>query len=481
MSVDRAKLLCLYNQGPDAVIAVFEKMDSRIMELEARIAELEARLGQNSRNSNWPPSSDVFIKPKSQRVKGERRMGGQNGHPGSTLKQVDCPDNVVVHRVEECHACNASLADVPLIGVERRQVFEIPPLKISVTEHRAETKQCPCCRRFTRARFPRGVRHPVQYGVCLKAFIVYLLVFQLVPYDRIAVLFRDLFGHSVGKGTMVNTVKSCYRELGEVEHVIRGLLKDGSVLHADETGFKVDGRQEWLHVASTSILTWYGHHRKRGLDAMRSYGIMPCFTGIMVHDFWKPYFSFRCGHAICNSHLVRELQGISEAFGQEWSSKLKDLIYRAKKSVDDARCKNMDCLDPGELAGLESEYDGIMEFGIRENLDGVLRKGKRGPLKQTRAKNLLDRCVEFRKHILEFMYDFRIPYDNNQAERDIRMVRLHEKISGTTRSDEGADWFCRIRGYISTCRKNNQPVLNSIVNAFEGHPFTPAPAHYQGP
>jgi transposase len=470
MALDREELRRLCVTNPDVVIDLIES-------LEARIAELEARQNQNSRNSSRPPSTDVFIRPRSQRVKGDRRVGGQNGHPGRTLKQVDCPDIVVVHKVVECDACKASLTGVPLIDVERRQVFDMPPLKICVTEHRAETKQCPCCQRFVRAKFPGDVRHPVQYGLYLKAFIVYLLIFQLVPYDRIAILFKDLFGHSIGKGTMVNIVRSCYRELGAVESVIQGLLRDGSVLHADETGFRINGKIEWLHVASTSILTWYGHHRKRGLDAMRSYGIMQRFTGIMVHDFWKPYFSFRSGHALCNAHIVRELQGITDAFGQEWSSLLKELVHRAKKAVDDARSNDKNCLDPEQIISFESEYTRIMELGAEENQDGVLRKGKRGPLKQTRAKNLLDRCIGYRKDILGFMYDFRIPFDNNQAERDIRMVRLHEKISGTTRSDEGADWFCRIRGYISTCRKNNQAVLTALINVFEGCPFTPGSAH----
>jgi len=465
---EEVRALCVNN--PDMVIAI-------IKSLEARIAELEARLGQNSRNSSRPPSSDVFIRPKSQRISGVRRAGGQEGHPGSTLRQVDCPDIIVDHKVDTCDNCGLSLTSVSAVRVERRQVFDIPPLKILVTEHRAETKQCPCCQSVVRARFPRGVRRAVQYGLYLRAFIVYLLVFQLIPYDRIATLFRDLFGHPVGKGTMVNIVKSCYEDLDEAESVIRGLLRDGSVLHADETGFRIDGKIEWLHVASTSLLTWYGHHKRRGLEAMRSYGIMSRFTGIMVHDFWKPYFSFRSGHALCNAHLARELQGITEAFGQEWSSLLKDLVHKAKKKVDDARDKREDRLDSLLLTGFESEYTRIMELGMEENLEGVLRKGKRGPLKQTRAKNLLDRCNEYRKQILSFMYDFRIPFDNNQAERDIRMVRLHEKISGTTRSQEGADWFCRIRGYISTCRKNDQPVLNSLVNAFEGRPFIPVSAH----
>jgi len=473
MSVDREEILNLYNNGPDAVIAAFEKMDARIIELEAQIAELKALLGQNSRNSSRPPSTDVFIKPKSLRQKGERRAGGQSGHPGCTLKQVDTPDQVVVHRVTECMQCSTSLAEVPVVSVERRQVFEIPPLKIVVTEHRAETKQCPCCHRITKASFPAGVSRRVQYGRYLKAFVVYLLIFQFVPYDRIAGLFRDLFDHSPSKATLVHMVESCYNELGVVEEVIRGLLRDARVLHVDETGFRAAGKRNWLHVASTPFLTWYGHHKNRGLEAARFYGILPGFTGTMVHDHWKPYFRLGCGHSLCNAHLVRELQGITETFHQEWSGKMKELLHLIKTRVDAVRVESTG-LPLEQIADFESRYREIVELGTRENGTSLAtRRGKRGPMVHSKSKNLVDRCQEYEREVLAFMHDFQVPFDNNQAERDIRMAKLQQKISGTSRSDMGAAWFCRIRGYISTVKKNNQPVLASIVKAFEGRPFIP--------
>lgn len=473
MALNREELRELCSSNPDAVIAIIEK-------LEARIAELEARLYQNSRNSSKPPSTDVFIGPKSRRPGGERSVGGQRGHPGSTLKQVDCPDQVVVHHVARCEECGASLVDVPVVDVERRQVFDIPPLKILVTEHRAETKRCPCCHGFTRAGFPHGVSCPVQYGVYLKAFVVYLLVFQFVPYDRISVLFRDLFGHSPSRATLVHMVESCYQGLAMVEEVIRGLLRDASVLHVDETGFRANGKREWLHVACTRLVTWYGHHRNRGLDAMRAFGILPRVTGTIVHDSWKPYFRLRCGHSLCNAHLVRELQGVSETMGQEWSDRMNSLLHLIKKTVDAARpCAT--CLDPGQVADFESQYMRIIELGQRENSAPAeaVKRGKRGPQGQSKAKNLLDRCKDYQKEFLAFMYDFNTPFDNNQAERDIRMAKLQQKISGTSRSDEGAAWFCRIRGYISTLKKNDQPVLSSLIRTFEGHPFIPQTI-YQG-
>lgn len=477
MSVNREELLILYNNGPDAVIAVIEKMDARIVELEAQIAELKAMLGQNSRNSSRPPSTDLFIKPKSLRKKGERHAGGQPGHLGCTLEQVDTPDQVVVYHVTECEKCAASLAEVPVVSVERRQVFELPPLKIMVTEHRAETKQCPCCHSFTKAGYPVDILHPVQYGRGLKAFVVYLLVFQFVPYDRIAELFRDLFGHSPSKATLVHMVESCYRELGDFEEVVRELLRDASVLNVDETGFRATGKRHWLHVASTRLLTWYGHHKKRGLEATRLFGILPGFTGIVVHDYWKPYFSFSCGHSLCNSHLIRELQGITETFHHEWSGRMKELLYLIKTSVDAAR-ELATGLSIEQIADFESRYREIVALGINENsASPAKRRGKRGPMVHTKSRNLVERCREYEREILAFMHDSRVPFDNNQAERDIRMVKVQQKISGTSRSVDGAAWFCRIRAYISTVRKNNQPVLDSLANVFERRPFIPQTAH----
>ncbi|HEY3274483.1 MAG TPA: IS66 family transposase [Methanocella sp.] len=468
MALTDEELRCLCINNPEAVIAL-------IKNLEARIAMLEARLNQNSTNSGRPPSSDMF-KPQSLRRKGERSVGGQQGHSGSTLRMVSVPDVIVDHKVAACDVCGTSLVDVPALGVERRQVFDIPPVRLVVSEHRAETKQCPCCHSLTRAVFPEDVSQPAQYGEHLKAFVVYLLVFQFVPYGRITELFSDLFGHSPCKATLVRMVESCYNKLGDFEGAVRGLLRDARVLHVDETGFRATGERGWLHVASTWLATWYGFHKNRGNGATRRFDILPGFTGTVVHDFWKPYFSYGCGHQLCNVHLIRELQGVSENFHQEWSGRMKLLLYQIKDRADVMRAE-MTGLPLDEITDFESMYREIVAEGIRENSVPPRRDGKRGPLTQSKARNLVERCRDYMPEVLAFMHDSRVPFDNNQAERDIRMAKLQQKISGANRSDKGAAWFCRIRGYISTARKNGQPVLSSLSKAFEGRPFIPQTAN----
>lgn len=453
-------------------------MAARISQLEARITELESRLKQNSRNSSRPPSTDAFIKPKSQRKKGERPVGGQKGHKGHTLDFVNNPDETVVHKVEVCKECGMSLEDVQVTSIERRQVHELPPIKIIVTEHRAEHKQCPHCHCHNKAEFPNDVPYPVQYGRYLKSVVVYLGVYQLIPYDRISELFFDLCGHSISKGTLAKAVATCYDDLAEFEKNIRTLLVGSQVLNVDETGLRVTGIRQWLHVASTELLTWYGHHKKRGVIATDALQILPDFNGTMVHDFWKPYFRYTCSHALCNAHLIRELTGISETFGQTWSSQMNELIHDIKTAGDKASLKSRS-LNQNQIADFEARYSRIIVLGFEENpvIECARLPGSRGRKKQSKAKNLLDRCQNHRSEILAFMHHPTIPFDNNQAERDIRMVKVQQKISGTFRSDEGARWFCRIRGYISTVKKNAQPVLTSIVGAMNDNPFIPSAPH----
>jgi transposase len=479
MSIDREEILELCKTNPESIVALIEKMDARITQLESRIAELEARMDQNSRNSNRPPSTDVFIKPKNQRKKGERSVGGQKGHTGHTLEMVEHPDEIIVHKVIVCKECGASLEEEPVIGIERRQIHEIPPLKIIVTEHRSEHKKCPHCKCDNRAGFPADVQYPVQYGRYLKAIVVYLCVFQLIPSDRIRELFSDLFGHFISKATLVKAGASCNNELAGVEDIIRERLKGEPVLHVDETGFRVNGIRHWLHVASTGFLTWYGYHKKRGSTATDDMQILPALKGTMVHDFWKSYFRYGCRHALCNAHLIRELTGISETYGHEWSSQMNELLHDIKKAVDTARISTSSLM-PQQITEFDLRYSRIIAIGIRENPVPVCSgiPVKRGRKKQSKAKNLLDRCQLHQREILAFMYDFMIPFENNQAERDIRMVKLQQKISGTFRSDEGAAWFCRIRGYISTVKKNGEPVLASLVGAFEKKPFIPLTVHF---
>ena len=479
MSSKREEILKLCNTDPEVIITLIETYEARIAQLEARIAELEARLNQNSQNSSRPPSTDIYKRPQSPRKKGERSPGGQKGHKGHTLTKVDVPDEIIVHTVPICEGCGTSLESENSINVECRQVHDIPPPKIIITEHRVETKKCPHCGRNNRAEFPPDVQYPVQYGLYLKALMVYLCIFQLLPYDRVSEFFNDLFGRSLSKATLVKAVSECSQNLKGVEERIRELLAGAQVLNVDETGLRVVGIRQWLHVVSTELLTIYAHHLKRGSKATDAMQILPKFRGVMVHDFWSPYFNYPSLHAICNAHIIRELKGISENYGQKWSDQLHDLIYEIKEAVDSTRHIS-NSLDHQLKTDFEERYSRIVESGMKENpalpqLEPTVKK--RGRKKQSTPKNLLDRCQKYQTEILMFMNDFTIPFTNNLAERDIRMVKLQQKISGTFRSDEGAVNFCRVRGYISTIKKHNLPVMSSIVGAFERAPFMPSAAH----
>jgi len=297
-------------------------------------------------------------RPESQRNKGERPAGGQKGHKGQTLEWVENPNQIDVHSVPVCEGCGASLEHVEPIKVERRQVHDAE-FKILVTEHQAEHKQCPHCGRFNRAKFPSDVQHPIQYGRNLKALMVYLCIYQLLPYDRVRETFSDIFGRSISTGTLVNAVQDCYQNLAEVEERIRELLAGAQVLHVDETGMRVTGIRQWLHVASTDRLTLYGHHRKRGSQATDDMEILPKFRGTMVHDFWALYFRYPSRHALCNAHLLRELTGISENYGQRWSEQLHDLIQEIKNEVDGVR-EHSGSLSPHKRAEFQERYSLVL-------------------------------------------------------------------------------------------------------------------------
>ncbi|MDO9324668.1 MAG: IS66 family transposase, partial [Methanoregula sp.] len=413
MPTRREEILAIYNSGPEAVIDLIERQESiiaaqasliekqsriiseltiKIEQLETRIAELESRLNQNSRNSSRPPSTDVFIKPKSLRKKGERPVGGQKGHPGHTLEMVDNPEKTVLCNATKCAGCGASLEDVPVIDVERRQVSDIPPLKIVVTEYQAEHKQCPHCGCENRGKFPDDVQYPVQYGQTVKILMVYLSVFQLIPYERMCMLFSDIFGLSVSKATIAKAIKNCNDNLAGYDKIIKQALSKAPVLHVDETGFRVKGKRRWLHVASTELMTWYGHHKNRGKCGTDALQILPDFQGTMVHDFWRTYFQYDCLHALCNVHLIRELTGITENFGQIWSEQMKALTLEIKKEVDSAKLR-LCLLSLNQIADFEARYARIVELGKLENPvpEYVRPVGKRGQKKQSKAKNLLNR------------------------------------------------------------------------------------------
>lgn len=458
------------------LLKIISKYEAVIAELQRRVAELEARLGMNSRNSSKPPSSDGYQKPepKSLREKSGRKPGGQEGHGGETLKMAALPDEVVVCSVSQCERCGISL-NGEAAEVERRQVFDLPPMRLRVTEHRAETKGCPACGHVNRALFPEGVAAPVQYGQHIKSIAVYLLQYQLLPYDRTGELMADLFSAPMSTGTLANMVAACDMAVEPATERIKEAIRGSGVVHFDESGGSVGGKLTWFHVASTEKATHYDLHAKRGSEAMDEIGILPGFEGRAIHDFWKPYLGYDCAHGLCNAHLLRELVFVHEEIGQRWAGQMIGHLLAIKGAVDEAKAG---CLSGKELRRFERRYRRILKMGRAEN--PVARRGpgrrKRGRPKKSKAANLLERFEKYPKEILAFMYDFRVPFDNNLSERDIRMLKVRLKISGTFRSEDGGKAFCRIRGYISTARKNAVGAIDAIKSAFAGQPFIPLPA-----
>lgn len=438
------------------------------------IQDLQDQLTKNSRNSNKPPSSDGDRKPRtnSLRRSSGKKNGGQKGHKGHTIELVENPDHIKMHEVKECKHCHISLEDKEPIGYEKRQVFDIPLIQMEVTEHRVEIKDCNHCGLQTKAEFPPEVTQPTQYGNCIKSLASYLNTYQLIPLERTSEIFEDVFGHPISEATVLQANELLFDCIEPATDMIKQQLIDSDVINNDETGLRVEGKLHWLHVIGSDTLTYYDVHEKRGKEAMDYIGILPEFNGVSIHDHWKPYFGYEnCEHGLCNGHHLRELKFIYEQYRQEWANELSNLLIEIKEKVDETR-PHKGHLDPPEIKEFEKRYDEIIEKGLKLN-PPPQRTKKRGRVKQTPPKNLLDRLKEHKKETLRFMYDFRVPFDNNQGERDIRMTKLKQKISGCFRTFEGAQRFCRIRGYISTVRKNECNVIDAIQDAFNGEPFIP--------
>jgi len=451
-------------------------LQNQVAELQKEVQRFKDQLAKNSRNSSKPPSSDGFNKPapKSLRPRGKRKPGGQKGHPGSTLTMVDNPDHTTLYPVDRCQRCGRCLTDEAPSDVEKRQVFDIPPIEVEVTEHQAEIKPCSHCGHLNRATFPEQVKAPAQYGPRLKAIAVYLRQYQLLPYNRTRELLRDLFSTDLSEGTLTNITETCSDFLQEPVDEIRRQLEQAPVVHFDETGSSVEGKRHWLHAASTANLTYYKIHPKRGAHAMDHISILPNFKGRAIHDFWKPYFKYDCNHGLCNAHHLRELIFLTEQHDQRWAKDMIDCLLDIKKAVDEAKGSS-DTVFKKQIQKFEQRYQNILDQGYHENPlpKRESTKKKRGRRKKSKARNLLERLDEHRKQVLAFMYDFNVPFDNNLVERDLRMAKVQQKISGTFRSPGGATAFCCIRSYISTARKNALNAIEAIGNAFAGTPSVP--------
>lgn len=484
----RARVVDAYPQGPDAVVALIgallselaahlETVAARVATLEEENAALRAKLGTNSGNSSKPPSSDgpgTKPHPQSQRRHTGRKSGGQPGHEGHTLRLAAPPDEVVMHRPSQCLLCGHSLADAPAVRRARRQVVDLPPVRACVIEHQAETLRCPGCGATTSGAFPVGVVAPVQYGAGVVTLAVYLNQEQLLPWGRTSAVLAEVFGCPLSQGTLERAVAQCYEQLAATEAAITQGVTAAAVAHFDETGVTVGKTTAWLHVASTPRLTFYAVHPKRGRVAMDAIGVVPAFRGCAVHDGLTSYGQYAdCAHALCNAHHLRELTFVAEQLGQSWAQDLKGVLGEIKQAVDDARGQGVAGLSAEVQREFARRYDAALTEGLRANPPPA-PTGKRGRPKRGKAGCLVDRLREHKGATLAFMEDFAIPFDNNQAERDLRMLKTQQKVSGCFRSDAGGDAFARLRSYLSTLRKQGVALLDALQTLFTDTPLYPA-------
>jgi transposase len=492
----RETALAAYAQGPEAVVALVEQVvvgfGEQLAGVTARVAALEAenaalrveiqalrgRLGKDSHNSSKPPSSDgpggPRRVPKSLRGTSGRRPGGQPGHPGASLTLVEGPDQVVVHQPAVCSGCGHELASGAVLRTERRQVIDLPVVRAQVVEHRAETRGCPGCGQATTAPFPADVTAPVQYGPGVATLAVYLHQEQLLPVERTGRVLGEVFGCPIAGGTLERMVARCADAVAEIVAAIKQAVIAAAVVHADETGLSLNGTPAWLHVTSTDRLTWYATHRKRGREALDALGVLPTVRGRVVHDgLWSYWHYAQCAHALCNAHHLRELTFVEEHAKQAWAGHLKTLLLEIKEAADRARADGVLALPPDDRRRWAARYADLVAEGLRLN-PPISPRGKVGRPKRSTAGNLALRLATHQAEALAFMTDLAVPFDNNQAERDLRMMKVREKISGCFRSMAAVDRFCTIRSYVSTLRKQGIPILDALADACRGHPPVPA-------
>ena len=458
-------------QGEAAADLILLLLD-RVDKLEARVIELENAVNKNSQNSHKPPSSDGYrrnIQTSTPKDK-KRPTGGQSGHPGTTLRKSIIVDHIVNHPVDTCMGCGSSLEHVAVQDVRTRQVFDLPTVKMEVTEHRSEVKQCPCCHTQTAGIFPPEVTKATQYGSTLKSIVLYMMQHQLVPFERTTEFLQDLFGCTLSEGTLKNWTAEAYSRLRQAEAQIKEQLQQAPILHVDETGMFCERKLHWIHSASTEHYTHYGIHPKRGKEAMDEIGILPDATGRIIHDFWESYARYdHLTHAYCNAHIVRELRSVHQDYHQAWAQKLIDLLYHIKEKIETKS------ISKNFVTRSVHRYDALLQSGSRLNRPNRASPHKRGRVKQSKPRNLLKRLRDHRDEVLAFLFDPTVPFTNNLAERDLRMVKVKHKISGTFRSHLGALCYCRIRGYISTMKKQDINILSALSSVFVGNPLSPIP------
>jgi transposase len=468
-TLSRENLLAFIERQAEQI----ELLKAQNAAFQARVEKLEAQLAKNSTNSSKPPSSDGLRKvaPKSRRERGQRKSGGQVGHKGETLERVATPDEVIVHRLSTCEHCQQDLSQVSVAGMVKRQVFDLPPLRLQVTEHQAEVKVCPGCQQTGRALFPQGVNAPTQYGPNVLAQAVYLHSYHLLPLARLREWFADCLGQGLSEGTLQRALAQMAAAVAPALDTIYEGVTRSEVVHLDETGMRVANRLGWLHTVSTPTLTYYTIHSQRGDEALLDAGVLPNCRGWAVHDGFKPYFGFTTvRHALCNAHHLRELQFLVEQYNVQWADTMQTLLLTMKQHCE----AQPDGLSACLILDLEAQFDALLQRGFQEYPILLPPPNSNQRVAQHPATNLLIRLRDYRDAVLAFIHSPQVPFDNNLAERDLRMMKVKQKIAGCFRTWAGADLFVAIRSYLSTARKQGVSMLRAAQLAFLGSPFIPA-------
>lgn len=419
---------------------------------------LMAKAGMNSRNSSIPPSQDQNRK-REKKSTDKRKAGGQPGRNGTTLKPVAEPDEVQLIKLDRRTLPRGQWHEA---GYEQRQVIELR-IQRHVTEYRAQVLENEQGQRYV-ADFPAGVTRPVQYGDSLKAHAVYLSMFQLLPYERVQSMFADQYGIPLSAGSLVNFNREACAHLEPFEDLAREWLLSETLLHADETSLNIDSKRHWLHVLSGSECTLLGLSSKRGTEAMNAMGVLPNFTGTLIHDHWKPYYTYHCAHALCNAHHLRELTYAHEEDGQRWAKNMHKLLLELREAVEQAG----GALPPDEAKRWRTRYRKIIGRGQSECPAPEPERTSRRRVKRSKSRNLLERLLDYEDDVLRFMENVEVPFTNNQGERDLRMTKVKQKISGCFRSKDGARAFCLVRSYLITSQKNNVEPSEALALLFRG-------------
>jgi len=445
----------LYNEGKEAIYTF-------IVSLLARIEALEQRLGMNSTNSSKPPSSDGLAKPKpkpkSLREKTGRKPGGQEGHAGATLTPKENPDFVVKQESLQC-SCGCDLSKVSGTVVQKRQIADLPEIELEFTEYQVIEKECPHCHQKNRGELPGWIEDTaVQYGPQIRALLVYLYTEQLLPYERICGLCEALFGFTPSEGTINKALEDSYEGLESFEEEVKAKLKEAEVLHCDETGCRVEGKTNWMHVGATETETYYHVDEKRGKEALDRMGLLDGYKGTAMHDCWSPYFQYDVSHGICNAHILRELKYVSEEMGQPWSEEMAEHLKVGLKGKEEKGIPNEQ-----EYEDFNKKYMEILDIGKEQQPQAPPKPiGQRGKEAKSKSQNLIDRLDRYRESVLTFLRKEEVPFTNNRAEQAIRMTKVKTKISGGFRTRKGARMFARIRGAFSTFKKRGQKLFDEL-------------------